>query len=119
MRKLVATFLLVFVLLIWASCKDKPRLTVVHPILNMEVVKIPGETKVISISGDAELKKHQIKDYRKVGIGTIVGEDDILWVKKGRITRIEFDDGSFIINDQPEKDVFIIFEVIKTINRPK
>jgi hypothetical protein len=93
--------------------------SVVQPILRMEVVEIPSEGKVCWLQGDAEIKKKEINEYREIEIGTIVGEDDILRLKGGCITRIEFGDGSQIINEPQGKDIYITFEFVKTNNAPR
>ena len=86
----------------------------------MEVVEIPSQGKVILIDGDAEiLKKERSTGYQLVEIGTILGEADILWMKPGCIAKIEFEDGSYILNEKIEKEVFITFEFVKTKEVPK
>ncbi|MCX5880588.1 MAG: hypothetical protein NTU74_01880 [Deltaproteobacteria bacterium] len=94
-------------------------MSVVHPILHMEVVEIPSEGKVFWVQGDAEIKKKEVNEYRKIEIGTIVGEDDILRLKGGCITRIEFGDGSQIINELQDKDSYITFEFVNVNSAPK
>ncbi|MBI5589477.1 MAG: hypothetical protein HY881_03230 [Deltaproteobacteria bacterium] len=116
-------FVLILALLFLTSaCSEDGthrRASVVHPILRMEVVEIPSEGKVCWLQGDAEIKKKEINKYRKIEIGTIVGEDDILRLKRGCVTRIEFGDGSQIINEPQDKDIYITFEFVKTNNVPK
>ena len=107
-------------LAILSACAVNHTLKAEHPILNMEVVEIPSQGKVILIDGDAEiLKKERSTGYQLVEIGTILGEADILWMKPGCIAKIEFEDGSYILNEKIEKEVFITFEFVKTKEVPK
>ncbi|MEW6585491.1 MAG: hypothetical protein AB1442_07730 [Nitrospirota bacterium] len=83
--------------------------------MNMEVVEIPSAGKVAFLEGDAEiLKKESITGYQKVAVGTIAGEDDILWMKPRCRLKIIFKDGSYILNEKQEKEVFVTFEFSKT-----
>lgn len=91
----------------------------VHPILNMEVVEIPAEGKVTEIIGDAGLKKNGMNEYTKIEIGSAIGEDDILWIEKDATIKILFDDGSYILNEPQDKDVFVTFELNHSIKLPK
>ena len=57
--------------------------------------------------------------YHKVEVGTITSEDDILSMKPGCIAKNEFEDGSYILNEKQEKEIFITFEFVKTKEVPK
>ncbi|MEW6585489.1 MAG: hypothetical protein AB1442_07720 [Nitrospirota bacterium] len=107
--------IILFSLTIFFSCTATYPLKAVRPILNMEVVEIPSAGKVAYLEGDVEiLKKERITGYEKVAVGTIAGEDDILWMKPGCRLKIEFEDGSYISNEKQGKEVFATFKFSKT-----
>lgn len=113
----IISFIIVFVfsLAILSSCIGAHTLKVEPPIVNMEVFEIPSQGKVVFINGEAEiLKKERAVGYQEVVIGTILSEADILRMKRGCIAKIEFEDGSCILNEKQKKEVFITFEFVKT-----
>jgi len=102
----------IFSLMIITGCAEIHTIKAVPPIMNMEVVEIPSAGMVVSIEGDAEiLKKEKTSGYQRVEIGTIASDSDILRLKPGCIAKIEFKDGSYILNKKQEEDVFITFEL--------
>ena len=118
-KKIVLTISIVVLFALNSLAGEVQSHQAISPILNLEVVNIPSKGKVVSVTGDAELKKDNINEYKKVIVGTTVNENDILWLKKESTVKIEFTDGSYILNEKHEKDIFITFEVIKSINSKK
>ena len=122
MNKFTYILLISIISILACSGNDNVVITdrdVIHPILNMEVVKVPSEGTVIELSDDADIKKKGKNEYSKIMLETIVSEDDIIWLKKGSEVKISFEDGSYILNEPPAKDLFITFDLINSDNMPK
>jgi len=83
----------------------------------MEVVQIPSPGKVYWLEGDADIKKDNADHYTRVTLNTVINENDILWLKKGALVTITFDNGSYIKNDPLSKDAFFTFEIVLTNNK--
>ena len=93
--------------------------TLINPILNMEVIEIPLLGKVVWINGEAEIKRKNSNEYTKITLDTTIDEDDILWLKKESIVKIQFEDGSYVVNEPVGEESFFTFESIKYTNMPQ
>ncbi len=79
----------------------------------MDVVEIPSKGIVYRVEGRADIKKARSAEYSDIVIDMLVESDDILWLKKGSIVGIKFDDNSFVLNEPQDKDTFITFKFIE------
>lgn len=82
----------------------------------MEVAEIPTTGTVVSLQGDAEIKKKDSNRYVSVEKGILVNEDDIVCLKEGSSIKIIFENDSFISKQSSSKDQFITFALSKSAN---
>jgi hypothetical protein len=116
----ILRIVIVFVLITTTGSSEVHAMEVVRPALKMEVVEIPSKGKVAFIDGDAEiLNKEKSAGYQVVELGTIISDNDILWVKPGCIIKIKFEDDSYIFNKKQQKESFITFKFDRIIEAIK
>lgn len=85
----------------------------------MEIIEIPSQGKVVLVKGEGEIKRKNSNEYTKVTLDTTINKDDILWLKKESIVKIQFEDGSYVVNEPVGEESFFTFESIKYPNMPQ
>lgn len=112
-----AVVCLAVLLILPASCKSEEAAvesrkvfgTTVHPVLELLVVNISGDAKVISLSGEAYILKKGEKQYQKIVPPGTVSVGDIVQMVQGSALELA-DDGTTLTIKAVSKDMWYTFE---------
>ena len=83
--------------------------TTVHPVLELLVVNISGDAKVIHLSGEAYILKKGEKQYQKIVATGAVSVGDIVQMVLGSAIELA-DDGTTLTIKAVSKDTWYTFE---------
>lgn len=113
----IAVSCLAVLLLVPTGCKSEETTvesrkvigTTVHPVLELLVVNISGDAKVISLSGEAYILKKGEKQYQKIVPTGTVSVGDIVQMVLGSALELA-DDGTTLTIKAVSKDMWYTFE---------
>lgn len=115
-NKSISIIFIIILLQISCNNTEMKEMKTTHPILKIEIIKVPSSGIVEKLYGEIYLKKKGSNQYLKIYSKDKVDFGDILELRKGSSIKIGFNNRMFLTIEPVEKDSWFSFEKSKEID---